>query len=190
MDVTCTPAGRTVSKASMARVQEKAFWSKSLLSACSPAEQLRVVGLAHQGFGILALGANESNSAVERVLARAGRFCLPVEEVQADAKKNADCCEHSHGDAQPFESRPKIGKRAGGEIESDSHFFLSFSELSYRFALVRPAARQRACYAGKTGLRKRSRCSAFRARRPFDDGQIGPPGDRMAANSSALTIPA
>ena len=73
----------------MARVQEKAFSSKSLLRASAFFEQLGVVGAQHQGLIAVALLGDAGDFAVEGVLAGAGLLGLLVKSVQAEERTMA-----------------------------------------------------------------------------------------------------
>ncbi len=150
IEVTCTPPGRTVSRASMARVQEKAFWSKSLLRACARLSNCALSGWLHQVHRYS--GARRESGRFGRRASGRGRGLLRLlveERASPTPKRIAEHSQHGHGDAQPLDGRPQIGEGAGGEIECDAH------------RLAR--SRQRACNAGKTGLRQRCRRSGFRA---------------------------
>src|SRR5208337_5566235 len=101
-----------------------------------------------------ALGLDARDGAIEGVLAGASLRRLAVEEMQAQHKEQAKRSENGHADAQSLDGRAKIGERARGEIECDSH-------SSAR-------SRQRACDAGKTGMWQGRQGAFFRPLAPCD----------------------
>ena len=137
----------------------ESFLVEELVEGLRLVEQLGVVGLAHQGLGILALGANAGDLAVERVLAGAA-------PLQLDGRRGANRVrrgrESTASTAMAMRSRLSTGRRSvKGRV----------ARLSViRIRLAR--SRQRACNAGKTGLRQRLSSLRFGVRRPFHYGQF------------------
>ncbi len=141
----------------MARVQEKAFCVEELVQFFGLSEHAGILGTAHHGGGCGTIGFDTGKPAVERVLEIAGRIGLSVEEMKAQKEEQTEHGERSHGDAQTLDRRTDVGVGASGEIESNT-------QESARSG-------QRACDAGKTGLRKRSHDAFLGSRGPFGNGK-------------------